>query len=216
MSSPTKLVYLGLTAFMTGITCISAQLRFYIGPIPYTMQNFAIVLSGLVLPPFYALLSQLLYLLLIALGLPIAANFSGGLGVLLGYTAGYLWAFPIAAMLTSILSRMYLRVFKKSLRNISVKDVVLLIGLTSIAVAPVYLLGYIVFLHYAIPGSKLYAWANSVVADLGYAIGDPLTILFIASVLVFVPQDLLMDHLLAILVARGIVRLMESKGIELS
>jgi len=216
MGSSTRFVYLSLTAFMTGITCISAQLRFYVGPVPYTMQNFAIVLSGLVLPPFYALLSQLLYLLLIALGLPVAANFSGGLGVLLGYTAGYLWAFPIAAILTSTLSRIYLRALKKSLKDISVKNIILLIGLTGIAVIPIYLLGFIVFLYYAIPGSKLYVWASSVVSNLGLVISDPLTILFIASVLVFIPQDLLMDHLLAIIVARSIVGLMESKGIRLS
>lgn len=216
MGSQLKLVYLGLTAFMTGITCVSAQLRFYFGPIPYTMQNFAIVLSGLVLPPLYAMLSQLLYLLLIALGLPVAANFSGGLGVLLGYTAGYLWAFPIAALLTSTLSRMYLRARGRNLGNISLRDMVLLIGLTGIAVIPVYLLGYMVFLYYAVPGSKLYAWASHIVADLGYGISDPLTILFIASVLVFIPQDLFMDHVLAILVARGVARLIESKGIELT
>lgn len=201
---------------MTGITSVSAQLRFYVGPVPYTMQNFAIVISGLVLPPFYALLSQLLYLLLIALGLPASANFSGGLGVLLGYTAGYLWGFPIAAVLTSILSRVYLRTRGISLGEVSGRDVVVLIGLTGIAVVPVYLLGYIVFLYYAIPGSRLYAWASSLVGSLGLAVSDPLTMLFTASVLVFIPQDLLMDHLLAIIVARSIVKLLRFKGIELS
>lgn len=207
--------YLGLVAFMTAFTFISAQLRFYLGPVPYTMQNMAIVLSGILLPPKYALASQLLYLLLIALGLPIAAGFRGGLGVLLGYTAGYLWAFPIASLLMSLLSRAYLRARSRRLSSLSRTDIFFLWLLSFIAVLPVYVLGYIVFLYYAIPSSRLYVWAENVVGSIGFGSSDPLTILFIASVLVFIPQDMLMDHVLAVLSARSIARLLESRGLKL-
>lgn len=207
--------YLGLVAFTTAFTFISAQLRFYLGPVPYTMQNMAVVLSGLLLPPRYALASQLLYLLLIALGLPAAAGFRGGLGVLLGYTAGYLWAFPIASLLMSLLSRAYLRARCGRLSNLSRTDMLSLWLLSLPAVLPMYVLGYIVFLHYAIPDSRLYAWAEDVVGSIGFGTGDPLTVLFIASVLVFIPQDMLMDHVLAVLSARSIARLMESRGLKL-
>ena len=208
--------YYGLTAFMTALTGVAAQVRFYVGPIPFTMQNFAVILSGLLLPPFYAFLSQMLYLLLIALGIPLASNFSGGLGVLLGYTAGYLWGFPIAAYLMSILSRYYLSRRGIGLSGLRNRDVVVLLGLSFIASLPVYVLGYLVFLYYALPGTKLYSWAMSVSSGIGFIPSNDFTVLFIASVLVFVPQDLFMDHLLAIIVARGLARILYVRGLRLN
>jgi len=56
------------------------------------MQNFALVSAGLILEPKYALISQLIYLSLIAVGMPLSAGFRGDPTVLFGYTAGYLWA----------------------------------------------------------------------------------------------------------------------------
>ncbi len=211
-----KLAYYGLTAFMAALTSITAQIRFYIGPIPYTMQNFAIVLSGLILPPFYAFLSQILYLLMIALGLPVASNFSGGLGVLFGYTAGYLWGFPIASLLVSVLSRLYLKRMNKTLAGLERRDLIILLGVSFLAVLPMYLLGYFVFLYYALPGSKLYSWATSILTGTGIDLSNRFLVLFVASVLVFVPQDLFMDHLLAIITAKNMVRILYARGLKLS
>ena len=207
--------FLGIVAFMVALMYVSAQIRFHVGPVPYTLQNMAVVLSGLLLPPKYALASQLLYLLLIALGLPVAAGFRGGLGVLLGYTAGYLWAFPVASLLMSLLSRVYLRARGRRLSCVSRIDVFFLWLLSFIAVLPVYVLGYMVFLYYAVPSSRLYVWAESIVDGIGLAPGDPLTVLFIASVLVFIPQDMLMDHFVAVVSARSIAGLLESRGLRL-
>ncbi len=208
--------YYGLTAFMTALTGITAQIRFYVGPIPFTMQNFAVILSGLLLPPFYALLSQLLYLSLIALGIPLASNFSGGLGVLLGYTAGYLWGFPITAFLMSILSRYYLSRTSIKLTDLRGRDMVVLLGLSLIAALPLYALGYIVFLYYALPGTKLYSWATSISSKIGLVLESRLLILFLVSVVIFVPQDLFMDHLLAIITAKGIARILYVRGLSLN
>jgi len=210
-----KLVYIGLTGFTTSIMCVAAQARFYLGPVPYTMQNLGVVLAGLLLPPLYALSSQLLYLLLIALGLPVAAGFRGGLNVLFGYTAGYLWGFPIASLLVSVVSRVYLKTVGRRLSSMCSRDIVVLWLLSSLATIPVYVLGYLVFLYYAIPGSKLYSWAENVVRDMGFSLTDPLTVLFIASVLVFIPQDVLMDHLMAVYVSRSIARILEFRGVAL-
>ena len=75
---------------------------------PYTMQNFGVMLSGLLLSPRYALLSQLLYLALVAAGAPLAAGMRGGLPVVAGPTTGYLWGFPLASALASMLARPHL------------------------------------------------------------------------------------------------------------
>ncbi len=208
--------YYGLIAFIVALTGITAQIRFYVGPIPFTMQNFAVILSGLLLPPFYAFLSQMLYLLLIALGVPLASNFSGGLGILLGYTAGYLWGFPITAFLMSILSRYYLGRSNIELIALRSRDIVVLLGLSLIASLPIYILGYLVFLYYALPGTKLYSWATSISSRIGVVSDNRLMVLFLASVAVFVPQDLFMDHLLAIITAKGVARILCMRGLKLN
>uniref|UniRef100_A0A7C3WUR6 Biotin transporter BioY n=1 Tax=Thermofilum pendens TaxID=2269 RepID=A0A7C3WUR6_THEPE len=65
-------------SLLAATTALLAQLNIRIGPVPYTMQNTGFILSGLLLPPRWALTSQLLYLAMIAVGAPAAAGFKGG------------------------------------------------------------------------------------------------------------------------------------------
>jgi biotin transport system substrate-specific component len=208
-------VKLGLAALMTALTAIGAQLRFNIGPVPYTFQNLAIVLAGLVLPTKYAVLSQLLYILLIGMGLPIAAGFKGGLGVLIGFTAGYLWGAPITAGLMSFISKTYLRVRGIRLSKIGAADYFVLLIISLVAVLPMYILGFAVFVNYAVPGSNLFAWSASAAEWFGFGFTDPLMILFISTIVIFIPQDLLMDHTIAIVLSKTMAKLLEARGVEI-
>lgn len=67
--------------------------------VPFTLQVFAVLLSGIVLGPRLGASSQLLYLGAGIAGLPVFMA-GGGLAYLLGPTGGYLLAFPIAAAIT--------------------------------------------------------------------------------------------------------------------
>ncbi|MCY0868905.1 MAG: biotin transporter BioY [Desulfurococcus sp.] len=205
---------LALAAFTTSLTAVLAQIRFNVGPIPYTMQNMGVVMAGLLLPPAYATLSMGLYLLLIALGLPLASGFTGGLAVVLGYTGGYLAGFVIASPLMSILTRFYLRRKSVKLSQIGKREVIVLLAISLIAVLPVYFLGFLVFSLYAIPGSKLYSWSSSVSSWIGLNGDSRILVLLVSSVLIFIPQDLFMDHLLAIVSSRAIAKLLEARGIR--
>jgi len=206
---------LTMVALMCAVTAIMAQVRFSVGPVPYTMQNVGVILSGLLLPPAYAAGAMLLYLLLIALGLPLAAGFAGGLSVILGYCGGYLVGFVISAFLMSLLSRAYLRWRGVELSEVKGKDFAALLALSFVAILPTYVLGFMVFSLYALPGSVLYGWSVKVSSWLGLRVSG-VTALFIASVLIFIPQDLFMDHVIAIAVARGIAGLLKSKGVGLA
>ena len=64
--------------------------------VPFTLQVFAVLLSGIVLGPRLGASSQLLYLGAGVVGLPVFMA-GGGLVYLLGPTGGYLLAFPVAA-----------------------------------------------------------------------------------------------------------------------
>lgn len=65
--------------------------------VPITAQSLGIMLCGTVLGARKGALAVLLFLLLVALGLPLLAGGRGGLGVFAGPSVGYLVGFPIAA-----------------------------------------------------------------------------------------------------------------------
>ena len=69
------------------------------GPVPVTLQTFAVLLSGAVLGARRGFLAVLLYVAGGAAGLPIFSGGASGIAVLTGPTAGYLLGFPFAAAL---------------------------------------------------------------------------------------------------------------------
>lgn len=96
------------------LTAIAAQVRIPLPgiPVPITGQTFAVVLGGAVLGMRAGAASQVLYLALGAVGLPVFTEASGGWQVFTGATGGYLVGFVVAAALVGWLSeRRYERRF---------------------------------------------------------------------------------------------------------
>ncbi len=65
--------------------------------VPVTLQTFAVALTGYVLGWKFGLVSSAAWILLGAAGVPVFSQFSGGVGVLVGATGGFIWGFPIMA-----------------------------------------------------------------------------------------------------------------------
>lgn len=63
------------------------------GPVPITLQTFAVFLTLLLLGGRRGLIAICVYLLLGAVGLPVFTGFRGGMGVLAGATGGYIIGF---------------------------------------------------------------------------------------------------------------------------
>ncbi|MBW1604933.1 biotin transporter BioY [Lactobacillus sp. Sy-1] len=61
-------------------------------PVPIILQNFAIILAGLLLGGRNGTITIAIFILLAAVGLPILSGFRGGLAVILGPTGGYIFA----------------------------------------------------------------------------------------------------------------------------
>ena len=84
-------------ALFAAIIAILAQISIPLPftTVPLTMLIFAVAVTGLILGPKLGAISVLIYLLLGGIGLPVFAQFSGGLGVLFGPTGGYLLGLPL-------------------------------------------------------------------------------------------------------------------------
>ena len=67
--------------------------------VPFTMQTFAVFITMLMLGGRRGLFAVLTYILLGAVGVPVFAEFSGGLGVLFGMTGGYIIGFIFTALI---------------------------------------------------------------------------------------------------------------------
>ena len=67
--------------------------------VPFTLQTFGVFVAVGVLGGKRGTLSILVFILLGAIGIPVFANFSGGIGVLAGPTGGYIIGFLFSALL---------------------------------------------------------------------------------------------------------------------
>ncbi|HEX2952198.1 MAG TPA: biotin transporter BioY [Armatimonadota bacterium] len=78
-----------------------SQVKIYLPgtPVPITLQVLAVIMLGGLLGPRLGLAAVLEYLLLGICGLPVFAGWTSGIAILTGATAGYLFAFPVAAVL---------------------------------------------------------------------------------------------------------------------
>ena len=87
----------------TILTAIAAQITIPVRPVPFTLQTMLVLLAGALLGARNGAYSQILYIALGVVGLPLFAYGTFGPAVLFGPTGGYLIAFPIGAYLVGFL-----------------------------------------------------------------------------------------------------------------
>jgi len=83
---------------------VSAYIRIPIGPVPLTMQTFAVQLTGYCLGARGGAAATLLYTAVGLAGIPVFAS-GGGLAYVLSPTFGYILGFTACALVTGILAR---------------------------------------------------------------------------------------------------------------
>jgi biotin transport system substrate-specific component len=124
----------------TFLTAFAAQFTVPVKPVPFTLQTMMVLLAGALLGAKNGAISQILYLGLGAIGLPVFAQTGDSFGFarLFGPTGGYLLAFPIAAFLVGYL-------VEKNKRYIEVVTSMLAANILIIAIGALYL--NFVYLH---------------------------------------------------------------------
>ncbi len=91
---------LALIAVFAGVTAALGLIpAFYtpLSPAPITAQSLGIILAGAILGGRRGFLSQLLFIALVAIGLPLLAGGRGGIGVFATPTVGFLVGYVVCA-----------------------------------------------------------------------------------------------------------------------
>lgn len=99
------LAYIALFAAIIGVLGLLPGIE--IGPVPITAQTLGVMLAGSVLGARRGFLAVLLFLLIVAIGLPLLSGGRGGLAPFAGPTAGYLFSWPIAALVIGFLTERF-------------------------------------------------------------------------------------------------------------
>ncbi|MHB1017313.1 MAG: biotin transporter BioY [Coriobacteriia bacterium] len=89
-------------ALAAALISASALVTVPIGPVPVTLQILAVAVTVLLLSPGESLGALVTYVGLGAIGLPVFSGGTGGFGVLLGPTGGFLLGFLLGAPLGSL------------------------------------------------------------------------------------------------------------------
>jgi biotin transport system substrate-specific component len=130
------------------LTAISAQVSIPIKPVPFTLQTMMVLLAGAFLGAKNGAYSQVIYIFLGAIGLPVFAQTADGtmgFARLIGPTGGYLLAFPIAAYIVGILTH-------RNQKYLTVVISMFFAELVVIFIGTIYL--YVVYLHNLVDAIK--------------------------------------------------------------
>lgn len=92
-----KILDMAYIAMFAGIMAVCSWISIPM-TVPFTLQTFAVFLAVGTLGGRRGSLAVLVYILLGAVGLPVFAGFSGGIGILLGNTGGYIVGFLFTAL----------------------------------------------------------------------------------------------------------------------
>ena len=103
-ASSRLLIRIALTAFFAALTAAGAYIAFPVGPIPISMQNLFILLSGLVLGPVMGTAAVGLYLLAGILSFPVFALGGGGIARFAGPAGGYFVGYFFAALTAGLIA----------------------------------------------------------------------------------------------------------------
>lgn len=173
MKKYSKTTYLVLCALFAALMAICSFITVPLGftPVPVNLGTLGVFLCGGILGAKYGTVSEVVYVLLGAAGVPVFAGFKGGVGVLAGPTGGYIIGYLAAAFLIGlILDKYYSSKQNNNITDItgSVKLYAILAGSLLLGLAACYALGTLWFIIST--GTGL--WASLVACVFPFIPGD--------------------------------------------
>ena len=89
-------------SLFVALTAIFSQILIPIGLVPINLAVLSVFICGGLLDTKSAVLSQIVYILLGLIGVPVFSGFGAGFGKLFGPTGGYIWGYIVCAFIVSI------------------------------------------------------------------------------------------------------------------
>lgn len=91
------------SALFAALLSVSSLFNVTLGftPVPISLETLVVMLAGALLGPVYGFFSMFSLVALAALGLPLFHG-AGGMALILGPTGGFIWMYPIAALLIGL------------------------------------------------------------------------------------------------------------------
>lgn len=112
-----EITYIALFAAIMGVLGLMPPIMLGFTPVPITVQTLGVLLAGGILGARLGSYSIIVFLLVVAAGMPLLSGGRGGFGVFVGPSAGFLLGYPITAFCVGyILSKF---------RNLSLKHILL-------------------------------------------------------------------------------------------
>ena len=121
-----------LISLFVAITIILSQIVIPLTPVPLSLSLVAVYLSGALLGWKRGGITQITYLLIGAVGLPVFSSAKGGIPVLFGPTGGYIFGYVAAAIITGLI-----------IEKAKKMDLYIIIGAMTAGLISCYLLGSI-------------------------------------------------------------------------
>lgn len=88
---------LTMCSLFVALTAILSQIAIPIGAVPINLATFSVLCSGALLGAKYGAISQIVYMLIGAVGVPVFTMFGGGMGILFGPTGGYIVGYILSS-----------------------------------------------------------------------------------------------------------------------
>ena len=102
--SKSKAYPIVLVGVFVAIISICAWISIPMVPIPITLQILGIFITASILGAKLGTVSIIIYILLGAVGLPVFSNFTGGFGILLSPTGGFIIGFIFTALTIGVIT----------------------------------------------------------------------------------------------------------------
>lgn len=108
-STTRDLTYIALFAALVAALGLFPQIT--VAAVPITAQTLGVMLAGAVLGARRAGLALLVFVVLVAVGMPVLSGGRGGLGVLVGPSGGFVLSWPVAAFVVGWLTERWWHVY---------------------------------------------------------------------------------------------------------
>ncbi|MDY2959231.1 MAG: biotin transporter BioY [Hornefia sp.] len=161
-SNRTNLQYIILTALFTALTAVGAFIKIPVGPAPISAQLLFIALAGMVIGPYWGAVSQILYVALGLMGLPVFTS-GGGLSYIYNPSFGFLLGFIFVPVIIGGLMRKY------EPESFVVNFIIVIAGMLSCHIIGV---PYMYFILHNVVGNPITIWKTFMVGCIIFIPGD--------------------------------------------